>query len=81
MYALCEGCNDLMEVKKRIETLFYEGDDNRRVILSTTHKAKGLERDRVFMLNKTYKPEKSIEERNLTYVAITRAKKELYYVN
>lgn len=81
MYALCEGCSDLMEVKKRIETLFYEGDDNRRVILSTTHKAKGLERDRVFMLNNTYKPEKSIEERNLTYVAITRAKKELYYVS
>lgn len=81
MYALCEGCNTLEDVKNKIDKLFYEGKDEKdRVILSTTHKAKGLERDRVFLLKNTYKPEKSIEERNLMYVAITRAKRELYYV-
>jgi superfamily I DNA/RNA helicase len=76
---LCEGTKDLSEVRQNIDRLFYEGDDkNNRVILSTTHKAKGIERDRVFVLMDTYKPGKNIEEDNLTYVAFTRAKKELW---
>jgi superfamily I DNA/RNA helicase len=79
---LCEGTRDLLEVKGNISKLFHEGDDNRdRVILSTTHKAKGMERDRVFMLTDTYKPGKNTEEDNLTYVAYTRAKRELYLVS
>lgn len=76
---LCSGTRDLKEVIDNINKLFREGDDRKdRVILSTTHKAKGLERDRVFMLHNTYKPGKNIEEDNLTYVAYTRAKRELY---
>jgi len=78
---LCEGTKSLAEVRANIESLFRDGDDKDRVILSSTHKAKGLERDRVFMLNDTYKPAKGIEEANLTYVAYTRAKKELYLVS
>lgn len=79
---LCEGTRDLSEVKDNISKLFYEGDDNQaRVILSTTHKAKGMERDRVFMLADTYRPGKNQEEDNLTYVAYTRAKRELYLVS
>lgn len=81
LQTLCEGTRNLKEVQDNISKLFHEGDDRDRVILSTTHKAKGLERDRVFMLTDTYKPNKGIEEANLTYVAYTRAKKELYLVS
>ena len=81
LLAICEGTNDLNQVKNNIKALFHEDkESNDRVILSTTHKAKGLERDRVFMLANTYKKGKSVEESNLYYVAVTRAKKELYMV-
>jgi DNA helicase-2/ATP-dependent DNA helicase PcrA len=78
---LCEGTRDISDVKFNISKLFHEGDDHNRVILSTTHKAKGMERDRVFVLMDTYKPGKNTEEDNLTYVAYTRAKSELYLVS
>lgn len=78
---LCEGTRSLADVRDNIDRLFKDGDDKDRVILSSTHKAKGLERERVFMLKDTYKPGKSVEESNLTYVAYTRAKQELYLVN
>jgi superfamily I DNA/RNA helicase len=79
--ALCDGATSLNEVKDNIDRLFKDGDDKNRVILSTTHKAKGLERDRVFMLEGTYRRGKDTrEENNLVYVAWTRAKNELYLV-
>jgi DNA helicase-2/ATP-dependent DNA helicase PcrA len=78
---LCEGAKDLADVKNNIARLFHDGNDYDRVILSTTHKAKGLERSRVFMLADTYRPGKNTEEDNLTYVAYTRAKSELYLVS
>lgn len=69
-----------------LEQMF--ADDNREgVILSTIHKAKGLEADRVFLLDRKLIPSKFtqtkdqlIQERNLLYVAITRAKRELIYI-
>lgn len=56
--------------------------------LSTVHKAKGLEWNRVFILDAdTLMPSKYAvqpwqleQERNLQYVAVTRARKELYYI-
>ena len=80
LIALCNGASSVNDVKSNIERLFHDGDDTNRVILSSTHKAKGMERDRVFMLSKTYRPGKGVEEDNLVYVAQTRAKKELYLV-
>lgn len=77
---LCEGTRNLEEVKDNLDKLFKDGDDHSRVILSTTHKAKGLERERCFVLQDTYKIGKNIEESNLAYVAWTRAKMELYLV-
>ena len=78
---LCEGAGSLNEVRENIDKLFRDGDDKNRVILSTTHKAKGLERDRVFMLEGTYRRGKDLrEETNLVYVAWTRARNELYLV-
>lgn len=79
---LCEGTLTIKDLKENIDNLFNDVDDNKKVILSTTHKAKGLERDRVFVLVNTYRygPGVTGEEANLWYVAITRAKKELYLV-
>jgi DNA helicase II / ATP-dependent DNA helicase PcrA len=77
---LCEGARSLSEVSDNIKTLFNDGDDGDRVILSTSHRAKGLERDRVFMLCKTYRRDMNPEENNIIYVSWTRAKNELYLV-
>lgn len=78
---LCEGTLTIKDLKETIEKLFNDVDDTAKVIFSTTHKAKGLERDRVFILAGTYrKGSGEQEENNLWYVAITRCKKELYLV-
>jgi len=79
---LCDGTLTIKDLKDTIAKLFDDTDDEKKVILSTTHKAKGLERDRVFVLAGTYRygPGVTGEEANLWYVAITRAKKELYLV-
>lgn len=78
---LCEGILTIQDLKDTIEKLFHDVDDHNKVILSTTHKAKGLERNRVFVLRGTYRRGLNTEEDNLWYVAITRAKSELYLVN
>ena len=73
---LCDGLNDLSQVAARVDRLFAEPDaaaDEDRVILLSTHKAKGLEAHTVWLLDTTYKPDESQEEANLYYVAITRA--------
>lgn len=78
---LCEGTLTIKDLKETIDKLFNDVDDTAKVIFSTTHKAKGLERDRVFILVHTYrKSGHGGEEDNLWYVAVTRAKKQLYLV-
>ena len=79
---LCEGNSTIKDLQDTINKLFDDTDDNKKVIFSTTHKAKGLERDRVFILVNTYRygPGVEGEEANLWYTAVTRAKKELYLV-
>lgn len=63
-----------------------DGNENESITLSSIHRAKGRERDRIFY----YKPEISFDnladweensERNLKFVAITRAKKYLCMVS
>ena len=58
-----------------------EDDGCGHITLSSTHRFKGLERDHVYMLTDTYKPGNGQEETNLTYTAITRARKHLTYVS
>jgi DNA helicase II / ATP-dependent DNA helicase PcrA len=57
------------------------------VVLSTIHKAKGLEANRVFIESPELLPHpaakpgwQSTQERNILYVALTRAKQELYFI-
>lgn len=89
---ICDVSDSVGEVLSRIENLFSDdaGDPRTRIVLSSTHKAKGLERERVWLLRDTYLrsrkdangewQEPDVEEENLYYVAVTRAKRELYMV-
>lgn len=78
--ALCKGREDVAEVLQRIETLFADGASG-GILLSSTHRAKGLEAPRVWILRDTYCVRPGVEEENLLYVAITRSKGELIYVS
>lgn len=90
LQALAEGCANIAEIEARILALFKNSDDEGvrpAVVLSSTHKAKGLEWDRVAMLIWTYNksrqgmtPEQLQEEKNIYYVACTRAKQQLLLV-
>ena len=74
-------------LKSTIESLFDE--QGAAVVLSTIHKAKGLEWDRVFVWGKNVlqpspwarKDWELAQEENLMYVAETRGRKELVFVD
>lgn len=71
------------EGEKLISSLFSDEETDNTWILSTIHRAKGKEWDKVFLIKWTPKgdqPWQKIEERNLLYVAITRARKQLIYL-
>lgn len=75
----------ILELETLLNSLFTEKSN--ATILSTIHKAKGLEANRVFWLNqkssisKWAKKDWQIQqEKNICYVASTRAKKELYLI-
>lgn len=88
---LCDEFESLDEVKTKIEELFDDSDEGNIVILSTVHRAKGLERENVFLLRWTFRgwfdtimpgmEEDGNEELNVAYVACTRTKNHLYLVN
>ena len=90
LQALAEGCANVAEIEARINALFQDSDENAKpaVVLSSTHKAKGLEWDRVALLSWTYRrtrknmtSEQRQEEENIYYVACTRTKKVLTLVH
>jgi DNA helicase II / ATP-dependent DNA helicase PcrA len=71
---------------RRIEAMFQEQVSG-MLLLCTVHKAKGLEWETVFILDKQLMPSKYAkldwqlkQEHNLMYVAITRAKLHLKYI-
>lgn len=78
--ALTEDLEDTEQVRERIQELFGEAAHKARITFSTVHKAKGLEWDRVFLLRWTFNEDAKGEERNICYVAVTRAINELYWV-
>tara|TARA_R110000744_G_scaffold110124_2_gene207769 strand:- start:86 stop:1519 length:1434 start_codon:yes stop_codon:yes gene_type:complete len=68
----------IIEEIKRV----FDGSDKGEIMLSTVHKAKGLEADNVYILatERMPHPMGGREENNICYVAITRSKKNLFYV-
>lgn len=83
------ACSDLDQLQADIDGLFV--DDGQRVgrlTLSSVHKAKGLEADRVWILDEALlgdtrrckTAEEARQEQNLAYVAYTRSKNELFFV-
>jgi superfamily I DNA/RNA helicase len=81
LYALSEGATSVAQVEQTIERLFTDdGGDNAYILLSSVHKAKGLEAETVFVLDWTFRRGKDQEENNIWYVAVTRAKHVLVFV-
>jgi DNA helicase-2/ATP-dependent DNA helicase PcrA len=85
-----KGSRDVDTLKSDIESFFKQATGNRSgILISTIHRAKGLEADRVFLVAEEVKEEDgkkpmldwvAKQEKNLTYVAITRAQNELHLV-
>jgi DNA helicase-2/ATP-dependent DNA helicase PcrA len=83
--ALSENADSVAEVITRINSIF--ADESIGVCLSTIHKAKGLEANKVFIIEPKCLPAPWVtqeweteQENNLAYVAYTRAKIELVFV-
>ena len=84
---LSEGTNSTEELIKRISDVF---SDRKKegISLSTIHKAKGLEADNVYIVCKSLmpstqakKPWEIEQEKNLMYVAYTRPKNKLGFID
>jgi superfamily I DNA/RNA helicase len=74
--------DSIPKLRENIGTIFT--DEVSGIMLSTVHKAKGLEADRVFIARPDILPMPCKgwqygQELNLRYVAVTRAKSELVY--
>ena len=84
---LAEGINTKQELKEKINEI-YSDDEIDGISLSTIHKAKGLEAKNVFIACPSLMPRKTAkqkwekeQENNLMYVAFTRAKDKLVFLN
>jgi superfamily I DNA/RNA helicase len=84
--ALCEDALSIRHVIEKINSLFSK-ERGPGVTFSTIHKSKGLESDNVYILCPELLPHPRVkvewmvaQEMNLKYVAITRAKKNLFWV-
>lgn len=85
---LSEGINTTDELVAKIDAIFPKRSAKDGIILSTVHKAKGLEADNVYIVCNSLMPSKSAEkdwekqqEHNLMYVAYTRAKNILGFID
>lgn len=80
---LAKLSDNVLDLKYKIKSIFT--DEIQGIVLSTVHKIKGLESNRVFIIRpdllpmQVAKPWQYAQEMNLTYVAITRAKLDLIY--
>jgi superfamily I DNA/RNA helicase len=85
--SISNGIDDPNVVIEKIDEIFSDKDKS-GICLSNVHKAKGLEADRVFIIHQELIPSKYAslpweleQEKNLEYVAYTRAKTTLGFVN
>jgi len=86
--ALAEESSSVDEIMSRLNVLFGQTSDpekNAAIVLSSVHKAKGLEWNKTFLIRETFArttwTDEVTEENNIAYVAITRAKREMVWVN
>ena len=84
---LSEGINTIDELNDRITKMFSDKKSD-GIKLSTVHKAKGLEAENVYIACSSLMPSKSAtkkweieQERNLMYVAYTRSKNKLGFID
>lgn len=85
---LADGTNTAEELIAKIDEIFPKRDKKDGIALSTIHKAKGLEANNVYIACKSLMPSKSAkkdweikQEHNLMYVAYTRAKNTLGFID
>ena len=85
---LAEGINTVDEINNKIDEIFPKRDKTSGISLSTIHKAKGLEAENVYIACESLMPSKSAkkdweikQEYNLMYVAYTRPKKRLGFID
>lgn len=89
--ALTEGCDTIKAINEKIQSIFADFDETgapkNAVLLTTSHRAKGLEAEHVWILNPALYPSKYAkqdwelqQERNLMYVRDTRSKNTLTYI-
>lgn len=85
---LSEGLDTTEELMAKIDEIFPKRDRKDGIALSTVHKAKGLEARNVYIVCRSLMPSKSAkkdweiqQEHNLMYVAYTRAKEKLGFVD
>jgi superfamily I DNA/RNA helicase len=86
---IAKNCENLHEIYELLDKIFTDTINGDAIILSTVHKAKGLENDNVFIicpeiLPMTFPKQQEWEfeqEMNLKYVAVTRAKNKLVFVD
>lgn len=75
-------CNSYSDLNKAISRLFTvnDGDEENRIVLSSFHRSKGLQKERVHILldKPLAKPATGCQESNLAYVALTRS---LHYLS
>lgn len=90
LHCFCDGAISVDQVISKIEQMFTDDKTCPGIMLSSVHKAKGLEANRVFLLRPVgsgiphpmaSSPWQVEQEYNLLYVAITRAIHELIYVD
>jgi DNA helicase-2/ATP-dependent DNA helicase PcrA len=83
--ALADGSSSMGQLEDKIETIFSDAAEG--VTFSSVHRAKGAEADRVWILRPDLMPHPRVsaawemqQEYNIQYVALTRAKRELCFV-
>lgn len=86
IHALSSGAKVVGDIRKRVDEIFSK-DDSPGVTFSSIHKSKGLEADHIFIMRPDLLPhpkatgaDQLVQEMNLKYVAITRSKDRLTWV-
>jgi superfamily I DNA/RNA helicase len=88
LLAAAQGCDTISGLRHKLTKLFDEQNTEPCVVLGTIHKMKGLESDRVTILRPDLLPHpmartdrEIAQELNCLYVALTRSRNQLHFVD